>query len=65
VFRVSYKPGDGWTETVLHSFLPDATDGQNPNSGLVLGTHGNLYGTTISGGNNGTTPGGTVFEIAR
>jgi len=64
VFKVSYKEGSGWTETVLHGFQPDVTDGQNPNSSLVLDSHGNLYGTTISGGNNGATPGGTVFEIA-
>ena len=49
---------------MLHGFLLDPTDGQNPNSSLVLDTQGNLYGTTISGGNNGATPGGTVFEIA-
>jgi uncharacterized repeat protein (TIGR03803 family) len=64
VFKVSYKSGSGWSETVLHTFLPDPTDGQNPNSSLVLDTHGNLYGTTISGGNNGASPGGTVYEIA-
>jgi len=36
------------------------TDGQNPNTTLVQGTNGNLYGTTFYGG-----PGnyGTVFEV--
>jgi uncharacterized repeat protein (TIGR03803 family) len=63
VFKVSYKPGAGWTETVLYGFMPVTTDGQNPNSGVVLDAHGNLYGTTIMGGNNGVTPGGTVFKI--
>jgi uncharacterized repeat protein (TIGR03803 family) len=62
VFGLSSKSGR-WTETVLHSFLPDSTDGQNPNSSLVLDAHGNLYGTTIVGGDNGAAPGGTVFEI--
>ena len=35
-------------------------DGSDPYAGLVLGTDGNLYGTTRNGGTNG---GGTVFSI--
>jgi uncharacterized repeat protein (TIGR03803 family) len=42
---------------VLHSF--DDTDGAFPNSGLTLGTDGNLYGTTSVGGLGF----GTVFRI--
>jgi uncharacterized repeat protein (TIGR03803 family) len=44
--------------TTLHSF--DMTDGGYPQSGLVQGTDGNLYGTTYFGGTNGA---GTVFKI--
>src|SRR5690242_3025407 len=45
------------TMTVLHSF--DNTNGGKPNSGLTLGTDGNFYGTTPSGGNGW----GTIFRI--
>jgi len=54
------------TETVLHSFANNGTDGVHPYAGLVLEkTTGNFYGTTHDGGasNNGTvfmvTPTGT------
>ena len=48
------------TETVLHSFSANGTDGYNPVAGLVLDDKGNLYGTTLVGGAN---KGGTVFEV--
>ncbi|MGC2248290.1 MAG: choice-of-anchor tandem repeat GloVer-containing protein [Terriglobales bacterium] len=41
-----------------HAF--NGTDGANPYAGLVQGTDGNLYGTTIDGGVNG---GGNVFKM--
>jgi uncharacterized repeat protein (TIGR03803 family) len=48
--------------TTLYSFCgqADCTDGEVPN-GLILATDGNLYGTTQSGGVNGSY--GTVFKI--
>jgi uncharacterized repeat protein (TIGR03803 family) len=48
-----------WTEKVLHAF-GTGTDGQNPYGGLVFGSGGNLYGTTIYGG---ADYGGMVFEL--
>lgn len=48
------------TETVLYSFAGPPTDGYQPNSGVILDTLGNLYGTTVSGGANGY---GTVFKV--
>jgi uncharacterized repeat protein (TIGR03803 family) len=51
-------PAGSGTITTLVSF--DGTDGTNPQAGLILGSHGNLYGTTVSGGAFG---GGTVFEL--
>ena len=52
------------TFTTLHMF--DAADGWYPSGGLVQGTDGNLYGTTLYGGTNTScyaTSCGTVFKI--
>lgn len=48
--------------TILHNFcsVPSCSDGQNPESGMVLGTNGDFYGTTVGGGLNEA---GTIFEI--
>jgi uncharacterized repeat protein (TIGR03803 family) len=61
-----FKITPGGTETVLYSFsgnggLSGSTDGAHPKSSLVLGSDGNLYGTTLQGGVNGGH--GTVFKI--
>jgi uncharacterized repeat protein (TIGR03803 family) len=82
VFRLSPEPGagcpsgsntgNGWCETVLHSFCssPNCADGQNPEGGVAEGSDGNFYGTTSGGGANNFcrkatgVPGcGTVFRI--
>src|ERR1051326_725518 len=64
------EPGGEWIETVLYSF-PDATVGYFPSGDLVFDTSGNLYGSTIWGGGEGTNCGnsfypycGTVFELS-
>ena len=48
--------------TTLYSFCSQAlcSDGGQPLAGLILGTDGNLYGTTVVGGANGN---GEVFKI--
>ena len=46
------------TLTTLYQF--SGNDGANPCSGLILGSDGNLYGTTSQGGLGGD---GTVFQI--
>jgi|SRR5580698_4101106 uncharacterized repeat protein (TIGR03803 family) len=51
--------------TVLHTFESGA-DGANPDSALVFGSTGNLYGTTQNGGSGecGGTGCGTIFELS-
>lgn len=63
VYKLSPVGGILWNESVLYSFKVGPSDGANPRGELVMDGHGNLYGTTVSGGNSG--PGhGTVFKIA-
>jgi uncharacterized repeat protein (TIGR03803 family) len=59
VFELS-RVETSWTETVLYSFAGGA-DGENPETGLILDSAGNLYGTTLGccGGQYGT-----VFELS-
>ena len=61
VVQLSPTAGGGWTDTVLHSFNLDGTDGVQPESNLVPDAAGNLYGTTYGGGVHGF---GTVFEVS-
>lgn len=69
VFQLSPSSGGTWTETVLHIFT--GSDGIWPQSGLVVGPSGNLYGTTYYGGptyGSGACLGngcGVVFEISK
>jgi uncharacterized repeat protein (TIGR03803 family) len=58
VFRITREG----TLTTLHSFSFFGTDGSVPIAGLVLGTNGNFYGTTWSGG---AYADGTVFKVTR
>jgi uncharacterized repeat protein (TIGR03803 family) len=60
VFELTPTAGGGWTETVLHSFNQNGTDGYSPHAGLIFDSAGNLYGTTRWGGTYGD---GTVFEL--
>jgi uncharacterized repeat protein (TIGR03803 family) len=51
----------GWTENVLYSFPGSCLSGCAPFSGVIFDSGGNLYGTTILGGeaNNGV-----VYELS-
>ena len=66
VFELS-PSGNGYTETVLHSF--DYTDGASPDAGLIEDASGNLYGTTSNGGTGlswlcAGCASGTVFKLS-
>jgi uncharacterized repeat protein (TIGR03803 family) len=50
VFELSPQGGGAWTENVLHTF-EGSPDGSQPESGLMQGADGVLYGTTFEGGN--------------
>jgi len=58
-----------WTETVLHNFPGNQSDGYEPIDGLILGKFGSVWGTTRDGGSYAGTCGtaffgcGTVFRI--
>jgi uncharacterized repeat protein (TIGR03803 family) len=47
--------------TSLYSFGISTNDGTKPSAPLMLGSDGNVYGTTLQGG---TTTSGTVFRIS-
>jgi uncharacterized repeat protein (TIGR03803 family) len=55
----------GWTETVLYTFT-GGSDGGEPYARLLFDAAGNLYGTTLIGGNIGSVCSsgcGTVFKL--
>jgi hypothetical protein len=58
-------PSDrGWAYRVLHDFKKEAGEGSAPNSRLVFGKSGALYGTTKFGGDApGNRGRGTVFKL--
>jgi uncharacterized repeat protein (TIGR03803 family) len=53
------KRAGAWKEKVLWS--PNGSDGGNPGAGVAFGQKGQLFGTTVGGGNSGW---GVVFELA-
>jgi len=57
VFRIN----PSGSETNLYSFVGSPNDGQEPAAGLVQGSDGNFYGTTLEGG---AASSGTVFRIS-
>jgi uncharacterized repeat protein (TIGR03803 family) len=64
VFEMSPNGSGGWTEKKLHNF-GNGTDGQYPYAGVIFDQDGNLYGTTLYGGNYPCDGYGcgTVFEL--
>ena len=60
VFKLSKTSSGRWTRTVLHEFA-GGTDGSFPGAGLVMDSHGNVYGTTQLGGVGSS---GVVYELS-
>jgi uncharacterized repeat protein (TIGR03803 family) len=60
VFKLSPTHGGAWKETVLYDFI-GGKNGSVPTSGLAIDKKGNLYGTTLDGGEFGF---GVVFQLA-
>jgi uncharacterized repeat protein (TIGR03803 family) len=58
-----FKITKGGTFSTLYSFCSKSgcADGEFPQTGLVQASNGNLYGTTILGGADGS---GTIFELS-
>src|SRR5580658_2014446 len=56
------RPAQAQTATVLYSFcsMPNCIDGSAPVGNLVLDPQGNVYGTTLDGGDQQS---GIVFEV--
>jgi len=64
-----FKVDTTGNQSVLYSFTGAAGDGANPVGSLVLDSKGNLYGTTLFGGNStclidGSKGCGTIFKVA-
>jgi len=49
VYKLS-RSGASWTESVLYRFSDSGNGGSNPETGVILDSAGNLYGTTFLGG---------------
>jgi uncharacterized repeat protein (TIGR03803 family) len=58
IFELTPGTGGAWNEKLAFSF--SGANGDLPYAGLILDAAGNFYGTTYSGGRNGT---GTVYRM--
>lgn len=64
VWELAHNPGKPSTYQLLYSFgAENSGDGNYPQSGVILGSNGTLYGTTGFGGLSFL--GGTVFALTR
>src|SRR5450432_1075924 len=65
VFKATPGAQGHWTVATLWSFSC-GNDGKNPHGGVTLDAAGNIYGTTVAGGDGGFCTGdgcGVVFEL--
>ncbi|HUO17910.1 MAG TPA: choice-of-anchor tandem repeat GloVer-containing protein [Verrucomicrobiae bacterium] len=59
-FKLSPTASDPWRETLLNDFSEQGLGGYFPNSGLIWGPNGALYGVAASGGRSGQ---GTAYQL--
>lgn len=65
VFMLNSSRDGSWSETVLYSFT-GGQDGAVPVADLISDAHGDLFGTTLSGGSENCVLGcGVVFELTQ
>jgi uncharacterized repeat protein (TIGR03803 family) len=62
VFKLTPPATEGrvWAEEVLDRFNLVNSGAAGPEAGVIFDQSGNLYGTTVGGGNSGS---GTIFEL--
>jgi len=66
IFHLTPNADGTWSESDLYSFS-DGSDGGSPGGGVAFDASGNLYGTTVLGGNGNECDGqgcGTVYELS-
>ena len=67
VFKLTPNGSGGYTRTTIYSFCSNTpttcTDGGQPEAGLILDVHGNLYGTTARYGHASSGYYGTAFRL--
>jgi uncharacterized repeat protein (TIGR03803 family) len=67
IYELSPQPGGGWTELILYSFRPMTSGGEYAVSGLIMDSEGDLYGTTVNGGDYNVCVAaegcGTVYKL--
>lgn len=63
VWKLTPQSGGTWAYSTIYSFKFTNGDGVNPVSTMAFDSHGNLYGTTLSGGPLGDSGYGTVFVV--
>jgi len=59
-YKLHPTPDGTWTEHIFHRFGSTPQDGRYLYGSLVRDVAGNLYGTTLQGGNDGT-----IFKLSR
>jgi uncharacterized repeat protein (TIGR03803 family) len=63
IFKLTPEAGGKWKESILYGTFGEGVGGCEPGGGVVLDNAGNLYGTTIAGGDPNCGC-GVVYELS-